>query len=245
MTAKATPKIRSLFFDLGDTLRGIRKDPVYAHDAKRQIAVLLQVPENEQDGWFDRVILPRYRAYTALAGEYCFEAPAPLLWTRWLAPDAKAEITPDLAEILCQWFRKTKGERVSLPGCKETIRTLKERGYTLGIVTNLVGTTEVGSWLTKEGLSDCFSSVVQSSVCFVRKPHPAIFYRALQETSTAPEEACFIGDTPEQDILGARRAGFGMTVGVHYPWKQWPPLTKETTPDVIITALPDLLTLFP
>lgn len=244
MTGRKEHRIQSIFFDLGDTLRIIRKDPAYAQDARRQICRLLKVPEN-QDDYFDQVILPRYAAYRTFAAEHCFEAPGQILWTRWLAPDAEVPITPELAEKLCLLFRRTKGERVPAPGCLETIRELKARGYTLGIVTNLVGTTEVGAWLAADGIRDCFSCVVQSSECYVRKPHPAIFYKALEETGTAPECACFVGDTPEQDILGARTAGFGRTIAVHYPWKKWAPFTEENRPDAVISSLLELLTMFP
>jgi putative hydrolase of the HAD superfamily len=40
-----------------------------------------------------------------------------------------------------------------------------------------------------------------------RKPHPAPFQRALATLHVRPERAIFIGDRPDKDVEGARRAG--------------------------------------
>jgi len=40
-----------------------------------------------------------------------------------------------------------------------------------------------------------------------QKPHPAIFEHALDLLGVAPEDAIHVGDDPEADVLGARRAG--------------------------------------
>jgi len=43
----------------------------------------------------------------------------------------------------------------------------------------------------------------------LRKPHPAIFERVLDELGVAPEDALFVGDRLFEDIRGA--AELGMT----------------------------------
>jgi putative hydrolase of the HAD superfamily len=43
----------------------------------------------------------------------------------------------------------------------------------------------------------------------LRKPHPAIFERVLEELGVAPEDALFVGDRLFEDIRGA--AELGMT----------------------------------
>ena len=39
------------------------------------------------------------------------------------------------------------------------------------------------------------------------KPHPSIFRAVLERLAVAPEEAAMVGDSPEDDIEGARRSG--------------------------------------
>ena len=40
-----------------------------------------------------------------------------------------------------------------------------------------------------------------------RKPDPAIFAAALELAGAPPDEALHVGDTPEEDVDGARAAG--------------------------------------
>ena len=41
------------------------------------------------------------------------------------------------------------------------------------------------------------------------KPHPTIFQAVVERLGVAPSEAAMVGDSPEDDIEGARAAGLG------------------------------------
>ena len=142
-------------------------------------------------------------------------------------------------------YRKTKGERVVTDGGIETVKELYRRGYTLAIVSDLVGTQEVDEWLDRDGLRPYFKSVQQSSVCLIRKPHPAIYYYALAETGSEAGRTCYVGDNLDRDIVGAKAAGLGMTVGVQYPGKKPQTVTDANRPDRFISHFSQLLELFP
>ena len=78
----------------------------------------------------------------------------------------------------------------------------------LGIVSN----TALPEWLLapefeRQGLAERVDTIVLSSEVGKRKPHPAIFERAVAEIGVAPERALFVGDRRYQDVLGAKRAG--------------------------------------
>ena len=59
--------------------------------------------------------------------------------------------------------------------------------------------------LARHGLS--FHSVVTSESARAYKPDPRGFLRVLQETGVSPEEAVYVGDTPLDDVHGARLMG--------------------------------------
>ena len=82
-------------------------------------------------------------------------------------------------------------------------------------------------------------------MCLIRKPHPAIYYYALAETGADPKRTCFVGDNLNRDIIGAKAAGLGMTVGVQYPDKKPQTVTEENKPDAFIHHFTELLDLFP
>jgi putative hydrolase of the HAD superfamily len=59
------------------------------------------------------------------------------------------------------------------------------------------------------GLAERLDFSVFSSEVGVRKPHPAIFERALEALEVEPEHALFVGDRLFEDVRGA--AELGMT----------------------------------
>jgi HAD superfamily hydrolase (TIGR01662 family) len=85
---------------------------------------------------------------------------------------------------------------------------LRSRGLRLGLVSN----TASPQWLMQpvleqQGLVERLDAIVLSSEVGKRKPHPAIFERALEELGVQAEESLFVGDRVEADILGASRVG--------------------------------------
>ena len=236
--------INTIFIDLGDTFRVIRKDADYILAAKRRIVELLGVDADPIE-FYREVIEPRYDRYREWALTFYCEAPEKTLWTRWLAYDYPREQVEAAAAELTMAYRKTKGERVVTDGGAETVKELYRRGYTLGIVSDLVGVHEVDEWLDRDGLRPYFKTVQQSSICLIRKPHPAIYYYALEECGADPAETCYVGDNLDRDIVGAKAAGLGMTIGVQYPGKKPQTVTDANRPDRFIQHFFQLLEIFP
>ena len=129
-------KIDTIFVDLGDPFRVIRKDEAYMTAAKTRIAELLGV-ETDPVAFYRDVIEPRYDKYREWALHFYCEAPVKELWTRWLAYDFPRERVEAAADEMTYAYRKTKGERVVTDGGVETVKELYRRGYTLAIVSDL------------------------------------------------------------------------------------------------------------
>jgi putative hydrolase of the HAD superfamily len=56
----------------------------------------------------------------------------------------------------------------------------------------------------------------------------------------------YVGDNPSRDILGTRRAGFGMAIILMEPdTLEKEPSTGDDKPDLIIHRLSELLDVFP
>ena len=82
---------------------------------------------------------------------------------------------------------------------------LRAAGLLLGVVSNSDGRVEQA--LAAAGLRDYFDVVVDSALTGVEKPDPRIFAVALAALGVTPEEALYIGDMYEVDVVGARAAG--------------------------------------
>jgi putative hydrolase of the HAD superfamily len=88
------------------------------------------------------------------------------------------------------------------------LESLRNRGLRLALVSN----TASPEWLLhpvleRQGLVERVDAIVLSSEVGKRKPHPAIFERALAELDVRPDEALFVGDRLEADVAGASRVG--------------------------------------
>lgn len=57
------------------------------------------------------------------------------------------------------------------------------------------------------GISDVFGSIIVSEAVGLRKPDTKIFRLGCSELNVGPEEAVFVGDSPDADIKGAQEAG--------------------------------------
>jgi HAD superfamily hydrolase (TIGR01549 family) len=88
------------------------------------------------------------------------------------------------------------------------LEALRARGLKLALVSN----TASPEWLLRpvlerQGLVDRLDAIVLSSEVGKRKPHPAIFERALAELDVAAGDTLFVGDRLTADVLGASRVG--------------------------------------
>ena len=236
--------IRVIFVDLGGTFRVIRDDLEYKTAAKARIAELLGAPGDPTE-FFDTVIDKRYDVYREWCLRFMCEAPEEMLWTRWLAYDFPKDRVKAAAKELTYAYRRTKGERVVVEKGVETVRELRRRGYTVGIISDLVGKGEVDEWLDHDGIRDLFDTVQQSSITYIRKPNPAIYFYAMEELGVEAENCCYVGDNLNRDIVGAKAAGCGLTVAVEY--EDMPPLkvTEENRPDAKVIRFEQLLDIFP
>jgi len=235
--------IRAIYLDLGDTFRIIKEEPDYILDAKRKIAEMCGT-DMDPVAFYDEVITPRYDIYRKWALKYFCEAPEDVLWTRWLAYDRDPEKIRKYASDLTYEYRQTKGRRVVVDGGVETVKELNRRGFAVGIISDLVGKREVDEWLDRDGLRPYFRTVQQSSICYVRKPGPAIFYYAMEEVGIPAENSAFLGDNLDRDIVGAKAVNMGMTIAAKWGAKKYK-LNEENRPDCVIFRFPQLLDLFP
>ena len=89
-------------------------------------------------------------------------------------------------------------------GTAEALDDLAGAGYRLGVVSNSDGRVEEA--LTAAGIRDRFEMVIDSQCVGVEKPDPRIFELALERLGLSPDEALYVGDIYEVDVVGARRA---------------------------------------
>lgn len=91
---------------------------------------------------------------------------------------------------------------VMLDGAVDVLKTLKEKGYIVGAITNGVSSLQ-NIKLDTAGIRDLFDVVVVSGDIGIYKPDRRIFDEAVRRAGVKNEEALFVGDHPVNDIQGA------------------------------------------
>lgn len=77
----------------------------------------------------------------------------------------------------------------------------------VGLVSNFTYAPAIHSSLRKLKISQFFNTVVISHDVGWRKPHKMIFEQALKALQVKAEEAVYVGDSPTEDIKGAKAVG--------------------------------------
>ena len=96
-----------------------------------------------------------------------------------------------------------------LPGANEVLRSVKENGYKIGLISN-TGRTP-GSVLRilmgRMGILEYFDTTTFSNETLVRKPSEGMFRVTLDALRAIPKAAVHVGDDADSDIAGAKKIG--------------------------------------
>lgn len=183
---------RALIFDLDGTL----VDTVYAHVFAWQRA--LAEEGMPIDGW-------RIHRRIGMSGG---------LFARALAREVGRELSPheveDIQDRHGAIFRELLPERQPLPGARELLATLRERGIVHGIATS-GRRPEIDLSLEAIGVG-AETVVIDRGHVRRAKPEPDLFL-ACQEALGVEREACYVVGDAVWDLLAARRAGM-LSVGL-------------------------------
>jgi putative hydrolase of the HAD superfamily len=118
-------------------------------------------------------------------------------------------VTSDGAALASAWYRANRFHGLKLfPDAVATLDAVRAALPTarLGLITN--GPAEVQrAKLELLGIGPLLDFVLISGEFGVEKPDPAIFREALRRGQAAPDQAVFVGDSPDHDVAGARAAG--------------------------------------
>ena len=115
--------------------------------------------------------------------------------------------------------------------------------YHVGIVTNGAYDNHTDSQFSKVrhlGLSERIQSLTISDEVGVRKPHIKVFQVACERADVLPIEAMFVGNSIQNDIVGANRAGM-TSVLIDRESDELIPEIGDERPDYSVTNLHDVL----
>ena len=199
--------LRAVLFDWGDTLMEFAYDPALVEAGQR---AGLEALGRDQ--------LPDPNAVTA----HFRERYEPMFWqpgtieeieypglVRELLGQFEIDVSEEeLGRFLEAEHAAWESARILGSTTHALLESLRSRGLRLGLVSNAFDP----GWLLHRdleqmGIAERIDFAVFSSEVGKRKPHPAIFERALEALAVAPAETMFVGDRLYEDVRGAGELG--------------------------------------
>src|SRR4029078_10256011 len=179
---------RAILFDLDDTLYDLRS--YWRRRLYEAIDdVLARYPHFDRDALVHRAISEKV---------YIEKLPA---FLRSQGVDDEQLIAAAHELFGRDWF----GRLILFDDAVQTLEALRPR-FKLGLGTNVPSRTQRPK-IEQFRLIDYLDLLIVSEEVGVAKPAPAIFAMARERLGVAPNEALFVGDSPEFDLRGAAAAG--------------------------------------
>ncbi|HLU48753.1 MAG TPA: HAD-IA family hydrolase, partial [Planctomycetota bacterium] len=199
--------VEVVFFDVGGTLLRVETSvgAVYAEVAAEHGVRVdpKALDERFRQAWKRSIARSRARRFR------CSDA---ILREEWLdivtetfGREVRDEEIRAVFEALYERFVSGDAWKV-VPGARETLRHLRERGLRLGVISNW--DSRLPQTLAELGLDEFFEVLVISYEVGYEKPHERIFAEALRRTGASPEQVLHVGDSYEADIIPARSKGW-------------------------------------
>ena len=197
MSTRPGAGLRAVLFDAGNTLVFLD----YARLAE-EVGAAIGLPLTEQG-------LARHRAAATRAMESASggdrHRAAAYLESLFLLSGVPRESLDQVRDCLGRMHGERHLWSVLADRSAESLARLRQAGLKLAVVSNSDGRVEQA--LAAAGIRHYFDVVIDSALIGVEKPDPRIFHAALEALGVAPEEALYVGDLSDIDVLGARAAG--------------------------------------
>lgn len=157
--------------------------------------------------------------------------------------DVMFDYYPGNHDTMIEEYRKIqkpliKRDLQEKPSATPVLQTLKEKGYTMGVVSNR-GQASLEAAIEQLNLSEFFDVVLGHDLMDEAKPSPSGIDKALKFLNVDKGGVVYIGDT-SIDVEAGRRAG-SFTVACLFDTIREHEI-KESNPNRIVYALEDVLT---
>ncbi len=197
MSKRPGAGLRAVLFDAGNTLVFLD----YARLAE-EVGAAIGLPLTEEG-------LARHRAAATRAMEFATggdrHRAAAYLESLFLLSGVPRESLDQVRDCLGRMHGERHLWSVLADRSAESLARLRQAGLKLAVVSNSDGRVEQA--LAAAGIRHYFDVVIDSALIGVEKPDPRIFHAALEALGVAPEEALYVGDLYDIDVVGARAAG--------------------------------------
>jgi putative hydrolase of the HAD superfamily len=211
--------IRAIVFDMGGTLEDLYYDDAVHREATRGLQELLarwSLDPGLELPNLQATVLTGIRAYQAWREQTEIELPPERVWADYILPNHG--LCPErllaAAEEATFFYETHYYIRRLRPEVPVALEALRKKGFRLAIISNIISRRLVQCKLTEYGIAHYFNPVVTSVEFGRRKPDAQIFLEAARLMNLPPRACAYVGDTVSRDVIGARRARYGLAIQI-------------------------------
>lgn len=187
-------KIKAVLFDLDNTLIDFMRMKTESSNAAISAMVDAGLPIEEKKA--KKILFELFKEY-GIEDQTIFQ--------KFLEKTIKKIDYRILSNGIAAYRRVQAGFLFPYPHVRSTLVKLKEKNLILGIVSDA---PRMRAWLrlAEMNLTHYFDFVITLDDTGALKPSSLPFEKAVKELKLNPSEILFVGDNPERDILGAKKA---------------------------------------
>ncbi|MCC2327641.1 MULTISPECIES: HAD family hydrolase [Bacillus cereus group] len=185
--------IQAVLFDLDGTLLDRRQSlEQFIHDQYNRFAShLMNIEKSEYCSRFLELDNNGYtwkdKVYATLLCEYNITT-----------------LTPE--QLLYDYITNFQHHCIPFQNMHELLQRLTEQNIKIGIITNGFTDFQMNN-LRALNIHTYTNTILVSEAEGIKKPHPEIFERALKKLDVKSIECLYVGDHPENDVLGSEQVG--------------------------------------
>jgi putative hydrolase of the HAD superfamily len=198
------PLIKAVIFDFIGTLTDVKNYDLEASKTKLYEA-LREVGFNVSFENFLHAYSEAHEKYRVVRYERLVEV-TNAVWISEALNDLGFKTTPEDLNIMkaVAVFFEDYLDSLSLRSCSLQLLQTANAEYKLGLISNFTYAPVIHETLRKLEISQFFNAVLISQEVGFRKPNAKIFEEAIRRLSINPKETVYVGDSPIEDIKGAK-----------------------------------------
>lgn len=149
--------------------------------------------------------------------------------------DLGLTVSPETAYAIQVTYAKEQEQLQFMPGAEELFAFCKKQHLTLGLITNgpyehqlkKIQSLRLSNWMPE-------NLIIISGQVGVFKPDVTIFKMMEERLQLSPKDLCYVGDSFESDIVGAKAAGWQ---AVWFNHRKRLAASQEVSADMTVTDL--------
>lgn len=240
--------IRGVIFDLGLTLLSFRGNEKEAMDqGKMDLLAYLQQSDLKINGdeFIEAFSTQLNRSFTLRLVDH-IERPTEVIFQNVMTDLGYPELSSDfVSQAMQSYYAPSEDHWVPMSGMTEVLNSLHRGGFRLALLSNAGNEQNVRRLIEKSNIEHYFEIILVSAREGMRKPDASLYQKIIDYLKLSEAQIVMIGDSLEQDIVGAKRAG------MHTIWlmenvntAENQKLAEKIKPDIIagrLHEIPDLI----